>query len=52
MSNDKDFERMVLHISRELHNRLLVASDKKKLSIGSMLREAVRSYLDESENKK
>jgi hypothetical protein len=51
MSKDKDFEKIVLHVSREMHNRLLDASEKKKLSIGSIFREAINSYLNESEKK-
>jgi predicted HicB family RNase H-like nuclease len=47
-----DYEKLVLHISRELHSRLLSASEKEKLSVGSLLRKAIHEYLDKNGNQK
>ena len=47
-----DYEKLVLHISRELHDRLVSASEKEKLSVGSLLRKAIHEYLDKNKNQK
>jgi predicted DNA-binding protein len=51
MSNDKNYKKIVLHISEELNERMEKASAKNKLSIGSIVREAINRYLDDSEKK-
>ena len=51
MSKDKDFEKLVMHISRELHNKLLAAAEKNKLSVASVIRKAIGDYLENSEKK-
>jgi hypothetical protein len=51
MNKNTDYEKLVLHISRELHDRLLSASEKNKLSVASVIRNAIGEYLDNSEKK-
>lgn len=51
MSKDKDFEKLVMHISRELHNKLLADAEKNKLSIASVIRKAIGEYLENPEKK-
>jgi predicted DNA-binding protein len=51
MTTDKKYIKMVLHLSEELNERMEQASAKNKLSIGSIMREAIHAYLDESEKK-
>ena len=46
MLKDKDFERLVLHISRDLHNQLFEVAEKNKLSISSVIRAALHNYVD------
>jgi predicted HicB family RNase H-like nuclease len=51
MNKNTDYEKLVMHISREMHDRLLAAAEKNKLSIGSVIRNAIGEYLDNSEKK-
>lgn len=51
MANDKKYTRIILHLSEELNERMEQASAKNKLSIGSIIRESIHAYLDESEKK-
>ena len=48
MNKNTDYEKLVMHISRELHDKLLSVAEKEKLSIGSLLRKAIHEYLDKS----
>jgi predicted DNA-binding protein len=51
--NDKNqYKKVVLHLSPEMVERMERASAKNKLSFGSIVREAVKRYLDESEKGK
>jgi hypothetical protein len=49
MNNEKKVTRLVLHISEELNQRLLDASVKNKLSVGSVIRKALEQYLGNTE---
>jgi predicted HicB family RNase H-like nuclease len=52
MNKNKDYEKLVLHISRELNDKLLLAAEKSKLSVASVIRAALSAYLESSEKKK
>jgi len=52
MSNDKKYIKLVLHVSEELNKRIQDAATKNKLSTGSVIRQALDQYLDESEKRK
>lgn len=51
MNKNTDYEKLVMHISRELHDRLLAAAEKNKLSIASLIRTAINEYLENTEKK-
>jgi predicted transcriptional regulator len=43
---NQDFEKLVIHISRERADRLDLASEKLKLSRASILRQALDEFFD------
>jgi predicted transcriptional regulator len=45
---DKEYEKFVLHVSAELSQRLSSASEKLKLSRGSIIRQALDEFLSKS----
>lgn len=51
MKKNTDYERLVMHISRELHDKLLSVAEKNKLSIASVIRNAITEYFDNQEKK-
>jgi predicted DNA-binding protein len=42
---NKEFEKLIIHLSAEMAERLNNASEKLKLSRGSIIREALDEYL-------
>jgi hypothetical protein len=52
MTNNKQYTKLVLHVSEELNQRIQDAAAKNKLSTGSVIREALVKYLDDSEKGK
>jgi len=46
MSENKDFEKLVLHISRERAEKLDSIADQLKLSRGSIIRQALDEFLE------
>jgi len=43
---NKEFEKLVIHLSAEMAERLNNASEKLKLSRGSIIRQALDEYLE------
>lgn len=52
MTSNKDYEKIVIHASREMYDRLSAVSEKNKLSVASTIREAIKKYLEDNEKKK
>lgn len=48
---DKEFEKLVIHLSREMSDRLSSASEKMKLSRGSIIRQALDNFLEQGQTK-
>jgi predicted transcriptional regulator len=46
MSENKDFEKLVIHISRERAEKLDLISEQLKLSRGSVIRQAIDEFLE------
>ena len=46
MSENKDFEKLVLHISRERAEKLDLISEQLKLSRGSIIRKALDEFIE------
>ena len=46
MSENKDFEKLVIHISRERAEKLNSMADQLKLSRGSIIRQALDEFLE------